>query len=157
MRCEDKSISPIRVGLNQVGVVGLPDALKETDGLDPDDREGAVERMMGQLAPRNYIPDHQAGAYRTALWREFRRHRGLDFSAWYSEVPVTVRGAPGEERDRFQALVTEALASHELRPDFTFEAGGPSPELVIRGEAVARGSQNRASLERAIRRTFSHW
>ena len=157
MRCEDKSVSPIRVGLNQVGVVGLPDALKATDDLDPDDRDAAVDRLLEHLGSRNYIPDRAAEPYRTALWREFRRHRGLDFSAWYSEVPVTIRGAAGEGRDRFEVLVTEVLAGHELRPAFTLESGGSSPELVIRGEAVARGTQNRASLEKAIRRTFSHW
>jgi hypothetical protein len=154
---KDKSVTPIRVGLDQVGVVGLHDALKQTEELDPRDREAIVDRMMEILGPRNYIPDRQVEAYRIAFWRESLRQRGRDFSAWYSELPVTVRGAPGDERDRFVALVEATLAAHELRPVFTYAAGGRSPELVIRDEVVARGPQNRASLERAVRRTFSHW
>jgi hypothetical protein len=113
--------------------------------------------MIEALPPLNYIPDGQAEAYRTAFWREFLRHRGRDFSAWYSELPVTVRGGSGDERDHFVALVTAVLAGHELRPIFTLADGGRSPELVIRDEVVASGSQSRASLERAVRRTFSHW
>jgi hypothetical protein len=157
MRFKDKSVTPIRVELDQIGIVGLHDALKGTDELDPGDRDAVVDRMLGALRSRNYIPESQLEAYRTAFWREFLRHRGRDFSAWYSELPVTVRGGLGDERDAFVALVTAVLAAHELRPVFTFAAGGRSPELVIRDEVVASGAQNRASLERAVRRTFSHW
>jgi hypothetical protein len=157
MRFKDKSVEQIRVGLVQIGIVGLRDALKATDGLDPSGRGAVVDRMMASLRPANYIPDRQVDAYRTAFWREFLRHRGRDFSAWYSELPVTVRGAPGDARDRFVDLVTAVLAGHELRPVFAFAAEGGALELVIRDEVVASGSQNRASLERAVRRTFSHW
>ena len=157
MHCEDKSVTPIRVGLTQIGIVGLHDALKKADELDPDDREAIVDRMMEHLGPLNYIPDGQVEAYRIAFWRESRRRRGRDFSAWYSELPATVRGEPGDERDRFVALVKEVLAAHELKPVFTLAAGGRSPELVINDEVVASGPQNRASLDRAVRRTFSHW
>ncbi len=157
MRFKDKSVTPIRVGLDRVGIVGLHDALKKTDEIDPDARDAVVDRMMEILGPSNYIPEGQLEAYRTAFWREFLRHRGRDFSAWYSELPVTVRGAPGDERDRFVALTRAVLAAHELTPVVTLAAGGRDPELVIRDEVVARGSQNRASLERAVRRTFSHW
>ena len=157
MRFKDKTVKPIRVGLDQIGIVGLHPALKKTDDLDPDDRDAVVDRMVEVLGPLNYIPDGQVEAYRAAFWREFLRHRGRDFSTWYSELPVTVRGAPGDERDRFVALVTSVLAAHELRPVFALAAGGRDPELVIRDEVVARGPQNRASLDRAVRRTFSHW
>ncbi len=157
MHFKDKSVTPIRVGLDQIGIVGFHDALKKTDELDSGDREAIVDRMMEALRPLNYVPDSQVEAYRTAFWRESLRHRGRDFSAWYSELPVTVRGAPGDERDRFVTLVEATLAAHELRPVFTYAAGGRSPELVIRDEVVASGPQNRASLDRAVRRTFSHW
>ena len=129
MHFKDKSVAPIRVGLDQVGVVGLHEALKKTDDLGPDDRDAVVDRMMEVLGPLNYLPDGQVAAYRVAFWREFLRHRGRDFSAWYSEVPVTVRGAPGDERDRFADLVTAVLSAHELRPVFTFGIGGRRPEL----------------------------
>jgi hypothetical protein len=157
MHFKDKSVTPARVGLNQIGIVGLHDALKQTDDLDPDDQEAIVDRMIGHLGPLNYIPEGQLEAYRTAFWREFLRHRGRDFSAWYSELPVTVRGAPGVERDRFVALASTVLAGHELKPVFTYLPGGPNRELVLRDEVVASGEHNRASLEKALRRTFSHW
>ena len=104
MHFKDKSVTPIRVGLDQIGIVGLHDALKKADELDPDDRAAIVEGMMEHLGPLNYIPDGQVEAYRTAFWRESQRRRGRDFSAWYSELPVTIRGERGDERDRFVAL-----------------------------------------------------
>lgn len=157
LQFKDRSVTPVRIGLDPIGIVGLHDALKRTDGLDAAHRAPVVDAMMEHLRPLNYIPEAQIEAYRTALWREFLRHRGRDFSRWYSEVPVTVRGTPGEERDRLADLVKAVLAAHELRPAFTLEPGGSSAEVVIRDEVVARGTQNRASLERAVRRTFSHW
>ena len=90
MRCKNKSVTPIRVGLSQVGIVGLRDALKQTGDLDPSDREAVVDRMVEILRPSNYIPDGEVEEYRTAFWRESLRHRGRDFSDWYSELPVTV-------------------------------------------------------------------
>ena len=158
MRFKVKSFTPIGVGLKQIGIVGLHDALKKTDDLDPDDRDAVVDQMTADLRPLNYLPDRQLESYRTAFWREFLRRRGRDFSRWYSELPVTVRGgAPGEGPDRLIALARAALADHELRPVFTQVEGGTTPELVIRGEVVASGEHNRASLEKALRRTFSHW
>jgi hypothetical protein len=157
VRFQDRSVTPVRVGLDRVGVVGLHEALKETDSLDPEDRETVVERMMAVVGPRNYVPEAQLEAFRTALWREFLRHRGRDFSPWYSALPVTVRGAPGAERERFAALVREVLAKEELRPELTFTAAEGPLELVIRDEVVARGALTRGGLERALRATFSHW
>ena len=75
MHFKDKSVTPIRVGLNQIGVVGLHDALKRTEELAPDDREAIVDQMMEHLGPLNYIPDGQVEAYRTAFWRELLRRR----------------------------------------------------------------------------------
>jgi hypothetical protein len=157
MHFKDRSVTPVRVGLDQIGIVGLHDALKKTDDLDPDDQKRVVDRMMETLRPLNYIPDGQLELYRTAFWREFLRSRGRDFNTWYSELPVTVRGVPGDERDRLVALARTVLAGHELKPVFTYVAGGRNPELVIRDEVVASGEHNRASLEKALRRTFSHW
>jgi len=160
MRFKNGSATQILVGLKRVGIVGLQEALQTADEAGVRDRDALVTRIMETLRPQNYIPEQRIEAYRTALWREYLRHKGLDFSAFHSEIPVTVRGAAGKERDRFVAVVVAVLARLELRPVVTFVdegLGQPHLELLIRGEAVARSSQDTRSIERLIRRSVSHW
>jgi len=160
MRFKDYSVTQVLVGLHRVGVVGLRDAVKTAAASGLVEREQLVDLMMQELTANNYIPDRQSEAYRTALWRECLRHRGEDFSAYFSPVEVTVRGAPGEERDRFAELVRAVFAGLELRPVIAFEAEageGPGPQLVIGGEIVARGKHDRRRLDATVRRTLSDW
>jgi hypothetical protein len=160
MRFKDGSATQILVGLNRVGIVGLRDALQKVADAGVRDREAVVGLMLETLRSQNYIAEQKLEAYRIALWREYLRHRGLDFSAFYSEIPITVRGAAGSERDRFVAVVEAVLARLELRPLVTFTdegPGQPQPELLIRGEPVAKSSQDSKRLEMAIRRAVSHW
>jgi len=160
MKCRDYSVTQILVGLHRVGVVGLRDALKLVEASGLDDREQLVDLMVGELAGDNYIPDGQVEAFRVALWRELLRHRGEDFSPFFEPVAVTVRGRPGEERDRFAELVRSVLAAFELRAEVTFEdhpGDGPSPQLLIGGEIVARGPHDRRRLEGAVRRSLTDW
>jgi hypothetical protein len=153
-------VTQILVGLVRVGIVGLQEALQKVDDAGVREREAVVALMMKILRPENYIPQERIGAYETAFWREYLRRKGRDFSAHYSEIPVTVRGGRGEARDRFVALVTAILAGDELRPAVKYAAedeGLVDTELVIRGEAVARASEGRQRIEMAIRRSLSDW
>lgn len=160
MRCKDYSVRQILIGLDRIGIVGLADAIEAAESSGLEDRAALVELMLEALRPRNYIPDDQIERYRPALWRELLRHRGQDFRALFSEIPVTVYGEPGLDRDRFVEAVVAALALFELRPAVGFappREGEPNPQLVIRGEVVARGAQSRRSMENAVRRTLSDW
>ncbi len=160
MRFADHSVTQILVGLHRVGVVGLRDALKLAEASGLDDREQLVDHMLGQLAGDNYIPDTQVETFRIALWRELLRHRGEDCSPFFSPLEVTVRGRPGEERDRFTELVRSVLAGFELRAVVTHEdhpGEGPSPQLLVGGDVVARGQQDRRRLEGAVRRSLTDW
>lgn len=134
--------------------------MKKADECALSDREAIVDLMMEMLAPDNYIPNQKDDLFRTALWREYLRYQGKDFSEFYSEIPVTVQGGTGEERERFVDAVRSALAGLELRPDVTFEPRpdhGPSPQLVIRGEVVVTGGQSRRGVEAAVRQSMSDW
>jgi len=160
MRCKDYSVRQILIGLDRIGIVGLSDALQAADASGLDDREALVDLMLEVLRPRNYIPDEQVELYRIALWRELLRHRGQDFRSLYSEIPVTVCGEPGPDRDRFEEAAAAALALFELRPAFSLEPpreGEPNPQLIIGDGVVARGPQTRRSMENAVRRSLSDW
>jgi hypothetical protein len=160
MHFKDPRVSQVLVGLHRVGIVGLGDALKEVDQEGLEDREAIVAAVVERLRSENYIPDAQLEEYRTAIWREYLRMRGEDFSEFLSPVEVIVRGDPGPERDRFEELVRSVLASFELRPVVAFEpadASGPNPQLAVDDDTIVRGVPGRERLKRAVRQRLSDW
>jgi hypothetical protein len=154
----DPSVAQVLIGLHRVGIVGLRDAIRRAEASGFEDRERLVDLLMEELAPRNYIPEHQRELYRTAVWRELLRHRGEDISTLYSEIPVVVRGPAGEARDRFVGRVASALAEFELRPAVVFERSSEAgTQLIVRGEVIGDAGQSRRSLEVALRHAVSDW
>lgn len=150
----------ILVGTHLVTLVGLRDALREAASRKLPGREAVVDFLVEVLSAENYIPDSRLELYRTALWREVIRSRGEDFSAFYSEIPVTVRAEEGEPRDRFVETVGSVLAELELRPVFSLSppsGGEPSPQLVIDDQVIVSGLQGRAEIKAAVDRSISGW
>jgi hypothetical protein len=148
----------VLVGLHRVGFVGLRDTLEGAAGSGLEAHDQLVDLILQELASSNYIPDPKSPDLRSALWREYLRHEGEDFSGFFSEVEVTVRCEAGEERDRFVDLGRAALAEMELQPVVRYQSAESSvPELVIRGEVVARGMQSQRRLHGVLRRTLSDW
>lgn len=156
MRCgKPANVSMVLIGLHEVGLVGLRDAFEELDGLELDEREAILDHLVARLAGQNYIPDSQQQNYRRALWREYLRRRGEDFSDFYSEVQVTVHGAPGEARDRFVQTLTSVLGDFELKPLIQFSHTGTEPALLLDGETL--GDVGREQLKMAVRRRIHEW
>jgi hypothetical protein len=147
------------VGLFRVGVVGLKDALVKVEQAGLTEPEPIVDLLVESLAGDNYIPESQQDAYRTALWREYLRARGEDISDLFSEIEVTLRAEPGEQREELEAGLRQVLAELELKPVLVYEAPaeGESLQLLIRKEMVARGRQTRQSLQTAVRRSVGDW
>ena len=160
MRCGSYAVSQVLVELHRVGIVGLRQACEKVAAGGLAAREEIVDFLRAELAADNFIPEGQQEAYRTALWREYLRFMGEDFSEFFSEIEVTVRGEPGEDRDRLAALCASVLADFELRPVTEFadaDEEGPNPQLVIGGTTVARGLPSRKSLKATVRHRLSDW
>lgn len=160
MRCRSFAVSQVLVGLHRVGIVGLRQACEKVSGAGLAGRAEIVSFLVDELAADNFIPETQAGDYRIALWREYLRFVGEDFSDFFSEIPVTVRGDPDEDRDLLVDLCATVLAEFELRPVFEFgdAAGdGPNPQLVIGDTTVARGVPSLRSLKATVRQRLSDW
>ncbi len=160
MRFKDYSVTQVLVGLHRIGVVGLHEGLRKAEEEGLEGRDSIVDRVMEHLGRRNYIPDGLVAPYRVAVWREYLRSRGEDFSEFYSEVQVTVRGEPGEERDQFVELLVSVLAEFELKPIVTVAPaveGGPSPQLGIGEDTIVSGMPSRQRLKLAIRQSISDW
>ncbi len=154
-------VTPVLVDLHRVGISGLGDALKRVDALALTGKQAIVDALAAALLEDNYVPEAQRQAFRTALWREYLRFKGRDPSPFFSTIAVTVRGDPGEERDRFVALLSSVLAGFELRPSIRFEpnprAAAPAT-LVIGDDTVYQGpSTDRRRLEQALRKSISGW
>ena len=160
MRCGSYAVSQVLVGLHRVGIVGLNQSCEKVVSAGLVQRSEIIDFLQAELAADNYIPEEQEEAYRTALWREYLRYSGGDFSEFLSEIEVTIRGEQGEERDRLVDLCTSVFAKFELRPQIEFTSAdeeGINPQLVIGGEMVASGLPSRKSLETTIRQRLSHW
>ena len=160
MRCGSYAVSQVLVGLHRVGLVGLRQACAKVVAAELTEREEIVGVLLSVLAADNYIPDSQREDYRTALWREYLRSVGEDFSDFFSEIEVTLRGEAGEDRDRLSALCASVLAEFELRPVVELDAAdheGPNPQLVIGDTVVARGLPTRKVLKAIIRQRLSDW
>jgi hypothetical protein len=160
MRCGSYAVSQVLVGLHRVGLVGLRQACEKAAASALAAREEIVDFLRAELAADNFIPEGQQEAYRTALWREYLRSVGEDFSEFFSEIPVTVRGEPGEDRDRLAGLCASVLADFELRPVAEYadaDKEGPNPQLDIGGTTIARGLPSRKSLKATVRHRLSDW
>ena len=160
MRCGSYSVSQVLVGLHRVGIVGLRQASEKVAAAGLAGRQEIVDFLLSELGADNFIPEGQEEALRTALWREYLRFVGGDFSEFFSEIEVTVGGEPGENRDSLVERCTLVLAEFELRPVVDLAGaneGGPDPELVIGGTTVARGLPSRKSLRATIRQRLSDW
>jgi hypothetical protein len=140
--------------------VGLQAAFGKADGSGLVGREALQDFLVRHLAADNYIPESQLEAFRGAIWREYLRHRGEDFSPYYSEIEVIVRGGAGRRRDEFVRVLRSVLGDFELNPVVTFApavARGSDIELVINDEVLVRGPHSRRSFKEAVRRSISDW
>jgi len=160
MGCKSFGVNQMFVDLYRVGINGLHDALKKADESGLTDRAEIVELILQSLASSNYIPSSQDESYRMALWREYLRFKGKDFSEFFSAVDLIVRGEPGEELDRFLQMTNAVFADFELRPVIMVEPPAPgerSPQLVVGNEAVVCGAVGRAQFKSAVQKSFSDW
>jgi len=160
VRCGSPGVPQILVGVNRVGIVGLRDALAIAAESELTEREEIVDFLLEALAADNYIPANRTDDFRIAVWREYLRSREEDFSAFFSEIDVTVVGEAGDERDGFLEMLNAIFTEFELRPVVAFTPpgeDGPDPQLIIDDEVIVRGLQSRHSFKAAIHKSISDW
>ncbi len=159
MGCGSFGVTPVLVGLYRVGIVGLRDGLKSVEESGLEDREAIVDQIIENLAADNYMPESLTLDLRTAMWREYLRMRGVDFSEFYSRVEVTVHGDAGAQRDQFVAMLESVFAEYELGPVIAYaEPGvGANPQLVVGDQTIVCGNQGRKIFSAAVRKSLTDW
>jgi hypothetical protein len=160
MQCSNTGSDAILVGLHRVGLVGLRAALEKAAAAGLEDRDAIVDLLIETLAADNYVPDSQLVPFRLAMWREYLRHKGEDIRPFYSEIEVTVAGAPGKNRDEFVGMMRSVLGDFELKPVVAFAPASrddSDPRLIINAEIIVRGLQSRRSFKSAVHKSISDW
>jgi len=158
--CRSYGVNTVLVGLHRVGLVGLEEALKKAEDSGLDEQAAITDLLLETLSAENYIPEAQKAPFRTALWREYLRRRGEDFSDFLSEIEVTVRGEAGEGREAFVETLGSVFREIELKPLLSFSPPGdpgPNPQLVIDDEIIVRGLQSRQAFKTAVRKSITDW
>lgn len=161
MKCgKPANVSAVLIGLHQVGIVGLRDALKAADESGLTEQDAILDFVITGLKGENYIPKKQIDEYRRTIWREFLRYRRQDFREFYSEIDVTVRGPDDADRQLFVETLISVLGDFELRPKIDYidpDGKDPTPELLIEEEVIVRGCLSRRAFKAAIRRRITEW
>jgi len=150
----------IRVGLQQIGLIGLRESLQEAVNAGLDNRGQVIEFMLKILEPENYIPTKQNDEFLKALWREYKRFIGEDISDFYAEAEVEVCGESGPERDRFVDTLVSVFGDYELHPIITFsvpEIDGIFPQLILDNEPIVQGCIPRNMFKLKVRKYLTHW
>ena len=158
--CGNWGVTPVLVGLHRVGLVGFGEALDRVRAAGLSEREAIVDFLIEALSANNYLPERQRDALRIALWREYLRYLGEDFSEFFSEVELTVHSEPGDELDRFLEMIDSVFAEFELRPVVsraTAWTEGPSPQLYAGDHLIAQGALSRKAFRAEVRKSFSDW
>ncbi|MCB2187472.1 MAG: thioredoxin family protein [Deltaproteobacteria bacterium] len=144
-------VKTIKVGGNQVGLVGLAEALEELAraGVDPGE-PGLGARLVERLSVANYIAGPAREKYAAALTREYHRHLGLAVTeerAAGLEVLILGQGCPRCHDLHSRVLATlerlglPARVEEVTNPAVIRELGvSATPALVVDGRVVAAGA-----------------
>jgi len=158
--CSYLKTTQILVGIQSMGILGLPEVLEKVDESGVTERQAIVDFMIEQLKEKNYIPTNLTEPFRTALWREYKRHIKEDITHLFSEIDVTVRGDPGKQRDRFVRMLKKVFGEHELKPLIAFEQPEGKdiyPQLLLRGDPIIKGCIMERTFKLKIKKYLSHW
>jgi hypothetical protein len=71
--CGPSGLRIIEVDGDQVGIIGLDEALAQVKSLGLTDEESIKDELLERVRSRNYIPPGDEPHYRKALYREYLR------------------------------------------------------------------------------------
>ena len=142
------NIRQISVAGVRVGLVGLDDILEKVAGEALASDEKTAERLLHLVSKANFVTPSRRDEYKTALLREFKRHRGEQVSEDGGSLEIRVYGRGCHNCERLVEGVRAALASLEMCADLEHVTDvsqivslGPigTPALVINGRVVSTG------------------
>lgn len=141
----------IRVEDNEVGIVGLKQAISEVAESYDREADGEIRQaLVERLSKKNYIPSPAREAYGKALLREFRKELGLPVETERHDSVRVVLIGPGcamctdmEQTVRrvLNELNLAAAFEHVIDEQQIMSYGAlRPPALIINGNVVMQGT-----------------
>lgn len=147
----DEEITQVKIGILQVGIVGLKEVMTELASSMANDSDEDIARVLIQrLSKKNYIPEKAKPEYGQALVRGFRKYLGQEVSTGEESQGLVIK-VLGQGCANCHALtqrIMEILAELNLPADLEHVTDIKeiarygvlqSPSLVVNGKIVARG------------------
>ena len=144
-------ISQIRIGQNQVGIIGMKQILAEVakEYTGKPDKE-VEEELINRLSKCNYIANKVKNSYGRAFLREFKKFIGEAYTEEDSEImEIKVLGAGCPRCNHLKQEVMAVMVELKLAVDIEHvtdiaEIGRygviGTPALIINGKVAAVGS-----------------
>jgi small redox-active disulfide protein 2 len=143
--------SRIRVGDQEVGLIGLKQSIEEVAESFADKPDDEVQNVLiERLSKKNYIPSSARNDYGKAFVREFRKYLGQPYEETSQDsLRIVVVGPGCSQCDRLEQVVMQILTELQLPASLEHVTDIKemakygfvrTPALVINEKVVAMGT-----------------
>lgn len=111
-----KDVTQIRIGRNQIGIIGLKEVLQELAENQSGITEDAISRhLMDRLSKKNYIVDNLRDVYAEAFLREYKKHIGEQVAGEPGEgLQIKILGPGCNRCERLERDVMSVLSENGI-------------------------------------------
>jgi len=147
---EEKDYRLVRVGNNQVGLIGLKAIFEELKTKRNESETNLKEMLVEKAGEKNYIPNSVKEEYKKALFREFRKFLGEKVEEEGGGfLEVIILGPGCYSCNKLEQDVMAVLSENEIQASLTHISDPKlmaqygiviTPALVINGKVKSKGT-----------------
>jgi hypothetical protein len=147
---EEKDYILVRVGNNQVGLIGLKAIFEELKTKRNESETNLKEMLVEKAEEKNYIPNSVKEEYKKALFREFRKFLGEKVEEEGGGfLEVIILGPGCYSCNKLEQDVMTVLSENEIQASLTHISDPKlmaqygiviTPALVINGKVKSKGT-----------------
>jgi hypothetical protein len=147
---EEKDYILVRVGNNQVGLIGLKAIFEELKTKRNESETNLKEMLVEKAEEKNYIPNSVKEEYKKALFREFRKFLGEKVEEEGGGfLEVIILGPGCYSCNKLEQDVMAVLSENEIQASLTHISDPKlmaqygiviTPALVINGKVKSKGT-----------------
>lgn len=141
----------IRVGDDDIGIMGLKQAIEEAALSHADKTDAEIQQvLLDNLSARNYMAESALGEYGRAFVREFRKFLGRTYEEpGLQGLSIIVLGPGCSECDRLKQNVMQALTEMDLSASVDHVTDikeiaryrlASTPALIVNGKPMSVGA-----------------
>jgi len=147
---EEKDYILVRVGNNQVGLIGLKAIFEELKTKRNESETNLKEMLVEKAEEKNYIPNSVKEEYKNALFREFKKFLGEKVEEEGGGfLEVIILGPGCYSCNKLEQDVMAVLSENEIQASLTHISDPKlmaqygiviTPALVINGKVKSKGT-----------------